>query len=48
MYCGSQPRFIASDTFLTGAVLKMEGKELFSDMFGGSSSPLSLDQHYFP
>jgi hypothetical protein len=45
---GAQPWFIASDTFLAGTLRKIEGKWLFSDMFGGSSSPLSVDHYYFP
>ena len=30
-----------------GTFPKIEGKWLFSDMFGGSSSPLSLDSSYY-
>ena len=46
LYRGAQPRFIASGTFLAGT-RKIEGKWLFSDMFGGSSSPLSMDYYYY-
>ena len=41
-------RFIAADTFLAGTVRKIEGKWLFSTMFGGGASPLSVDHYYFP
>ena len=41
-------RFIASDSYLAGTLRKIAGKWLFSAMFGGSASPLSIDHHYFP
>jgi hypothetical protein len=41
-------RFIASDTYLAGTLRKVEGKWLFSNMFGGSANPLSVDHYYFP
>ena len=41
-------RFIAADTFLAGTLKKIGGKWLFSNMFGGSASPLSVDHYYFP
>lgn len=41
-------RFIAADTFLAGTLRKISGKWLFSNMFGGSASPLSIDHYYFP
>lgn len=41
-------RFIAADTFLAGTLRKIEGKWVFSNMFGGSASPLSVDHYYFP
>jgi hypothetical protein len=41
-------RFIAADTFLAGTLHKIKGKWVFSNMFGGSASPLSVDHHYFP
>ena len=34
--------------FLGGTVRNMRGKWLFSDMTGGSASPLSVDHYYFP
>jgi hypothetical protein len=33
---------------LLAGTRKIEGKWLFSDMFGGSSSPLSVDYYYYP
>jgi hypothetical protein len=36
-----------SGTFVAGT-RRIEGKWLFSDMFGGSSSPLSVDHYYYP
>jgi hypothetical protein len=41
-------RFIASDTYLAGTLRKIWGKWVFSNMFGGSASPLSVDHYYFP
>jgi hypothetical protein len=41
-------RVIASDTFTAGTLRKIRGKWLFSNMFGGSSFPLSVDHYYFP
>ena len=41
-------RSIASDTYLAGTVRKITGRWVFSDMFGGSASPLSVDHYYFP
>jgi hypothetical protein len=41
-------RFIAADTFLAGTLKKIGGNWLFSNMFGGSASPLSVDHYYFP
>ena len=41
-------RSIAADTYLAGTVRKIGGRWLFSDMFGGSASPLSVDHYYFP
>jgi hypothetical protein len=41
-------RFIAADSFLAGTVRKIKGKWLFSNMFGGSANPLSVDHYYFP
>jgi len=41
-------RFIAADTFLAGTLKKIGGKWAFSNMFGGSASPLSVDHYYFP
>jgi hypothetical protein len=41
-------RFIAADTFLAGTVRRVNGSWVFSDMFGGSASPLSVQQYYFP
>jgi hypothetical protein len=41
-------RFIASDTILAGTLRKIGGQWLFSNMFGGSASPLSVDHYYFP
>ena len=41
-------RSIVADTYLAGTVRKIRGKWLFSDMFGGSASPLSVDHYYFP
>jgi len=41
-------RFIASDTYLAGTLRKVEGNWLFSNMFGGSANPLSVDHYYFP
>src|SRR5215467_10162924 len=41
-------RFIAADTFLAGYLRKIGGKWLFSNMFGGAASPLSVDHYYFP
>lgn len=41
-------RVIAADSFLAGTLRKVEGKWLFWNMFGGSSSPLSVNHYYFP
>lgn len=41
-------RAIAADSFLAGTLRKIEGKWLFSNMFGGSASPLSVNHYYFP
>jgi hypothetical protein len=41
-------RFIASDTYLAGTLRKSFGKWVFWIMFGGSSSPLSVNHYYFP
>ena len=41
-------RFIVADTFLAGTLRKLEGKWVFSNMFGGGASPLSVDHYYFP
>ena len=41
-------RFIAADTYLAGTVRKIEGRWVFSNMFGGSASPLSVNHYYFP
>ena len=41
-------RFIASDSFLAGTLRKIADKWVFSNMFGGSASPLSIDHYYFP
>jgi len=41
-------RSIAADTYLAGTVRKITGRWLFSEMFGGSASPLSVDHYYFP
>ena len=41
-------RSIASDTYLAGTVRHIGGRWLFSDMFGGGASPLSVDHYYFP
>ena len=41
-------RYIAADTYLAGTVRKIEGKWVFSNMFGGSAAPLSVDHYYFP
>jgi hypothetical protein len=41
-------RFIAADSFLAGYLRKIGRKWVFSNMFGGASSPLSVDHYYFP
>jgi hypothetical protein len=41
-------RFIAADSFLAGTLHKIKGKWVFSNMFGGSANPLSVDHYYFP
>lgn len=41
-------RSIAADSYLAGTLRKIRGRWLFSDMFGGSASPLSVDHYYFP
>jgi hypothetical protein len=41
-------RSIAADSYLAGTVRKIRGRWLFSDMFGGSASPLSVDHYSFP
>lgn len=41
-------RFVAADTYLAGTLKKVGGKWLFWNMFGGSTSPLSIDHYYFP
>jgi hypothetical protein len=41
-------RFIAADSFLAGTVRKIDGKWVFSNMFGGAASPLAVDHYYFP
>ena len=41
-------RTIAADSFLAGFLRKIDGRWVFSQMFGGSASPLTLDHYYFP
>ena len=40
-------RVIAADSFLAGTIRKIDGQWVFSNMFGGSASPMSLDHYYF-
>ena len=42
-----QSRVIASDSFLAGTIRKIDGQWVFSNMFGGSAAPLSIDHYYF-
>ena len=41
-------RFIASDTFLAGAIRRIEGSWVFWNMTAGKAFPLSFDHYYFP
>lgn len=41
-------RFIASDTFLAGAIRHIEGSWVFWNMTAGKAFPLSFDHYYFP
>jgi hypothetical protein len=41
-------RFIASDTFLAGAIRRIEGSWVFWNMTAGKAFPLSVDHYYFP
>ena len=40
-------RVIAADTYLAGMLRRIDGQWVFSNMFGGSASPLSIDHYYF-
>jgi hypothetical protein len=41
-------RLIASDTFLAGTLLHLNGQWVFSNMTAGKAFPLSVDHYYFP
>ena len=43
-----QSRVIAADSFLAGTIRKIDGQWVFSNMFGGSAAPLSVNRYYFP
>ena len=47
-FADPQSRYIAADTYLAGTLRKIGGRWVFSNMFGGGSSPLSVDHYYFP
>ena len=41
-------RSIAADSFSAGFLRRINGKWVFSNMFGGAAAPLSVDHYYFP
>jgi hypothetical protein len=40
-------RAVATDSYLAGMIRRIDGQWVFSTMFGGSASPLSLDHYYY-
>jgi hypothetical protein len=40
-------RAVSADSYLAGTIRRIDGQWVFSTMFGGSASPLSLDHYYY-